>query len=140
MRRTKNFLFAIVALSFVFEVACTDHPARAADLPDYMKVIVGDAPPASATDVANQNVLALDLAMFGLYDDAQAKFQKNFLAEHPIVLAPVQQSRRQAHPDSSRQAAIGRTAGTDSLSNLQIRGTLESCGFRAGWLSLGHCF
>jgi hypothetical protein len=86
MHRTKNFLFAIVALSFVFEFACIDHPVRAADLPDYMKVIVGDAPPASATDVANQNVLALDLAMFGLYDDAQAKFQKNFLAEHPIVL------------------------------------------------------
>src|SRR5271156_3021060 len=87
MHRTKNFLFAIVALSFVFEFACIDHPARAADLPDYMKVIVGDAPPASATDVANQNVLALDLAMFGLYDDAQAKFQKNFLSEHPIILA-----------------------------------------------------
>ena len=87
MHRTKNFLFAIVALSFVFEFACIDHPVRAADLPDYMKVIVGDAPPASATDVANQNVLALDLAMFGLCDDAQAKFQKNFLSEHPVILA-----------------------------------------------------
>ena len=85
--RTNHFLFAIVALSFAFEVACADHPAWAADLPDYMKVIVGDAPPASATAVANQNVLALDLAMFGLYDDAQAKFQKNFLSEHPVVLA-----------------------------------------------------
>ena len=25
--------------------------------------------------------------MFGLYDDAQAKFQKNFLSEHPVILA-----------------------------------------------------
>ena len=83
----KYFLFAIVALSLAFEVACTDHSARAADLPDYMKVIVGENPPASAIDVANQNVLALDLAMFGLYDDAQAKFQKNFLSEHPVILA-----------------------------------------------------
>ena len=48
MRRTKYSLFAIVALALAFEVACTNHPARAADLPDYMKVIVGDAPPASA--------------------------------------------------------------------------------------------
>ena len=87
MHRTNHFLFAIVALSFAFEIACADHSARAADLPDYMKVIVGEAPPASAADVANQNVLALDLAMFGLYDDAQAKFQKNFLSEHPVVLA-----------------------------------------------------
>ena len=32
-------------------------------------------------------MLNLDLAMFGIYDDAQAKFQKNFLAQHPVIMA-----------------------------------------------------
>jgi len=57
------------------------------DLPDYMDVIVGNATPDAKSQVATQNVLALDLAMFGLYDDAQAKFQKNFLAQHPVIMA-----------------------------------------------------
>src|SRR5258706_4996754 len=62
---------------------------RAADpsLPDYMGVIVGNSAAATKEHVAEQNVLALDLAMFGLYDDAQVKFQKNFLAEHPVIMA-----------------------------------------------------
>jgi hypothetical protein len=41
----------------------------------------------SKSQVAEQNVLALDSAMFGLYDDAQMKFQKNFLAQHPVIMA-----------------------------------------------------
>ena len=57
------------------------------DLPDYMNVIVGNAASMAKAQVAEQNVLALDLAMFGLYDDAQAKFQKNFLAQHPVIMA-----------------------------------------------------
>ena len=65
MRRTNHFLFAIVVLSFAFEIAWADHSGRAADLPDYMKVIVSDAPPASATDVANQNVLAVEKQCLG---------------------------------------------------------------------------
>ena len=56
-------------------------------LPDYMNVIVGNGGLSPKSQVAEQNVLALDLAMFGLYDDAQMKFQKNFLAEHPVIMA-----------------------------------------------------
>ncbi len=60
---------------------------HADDLPDYMDVIVGMGAAPSPAQVAEQNVLDLDLAMFGIYDTAQAKFQKNFLAQHPVIMA-----------------------------------------------------
>src|SRR5260370_39968364 len=60
---------------------------NADDLPDYMDVIVGMGTAPSPAQVAEQNVLDLDLAMFGIYDTAQAKFQKNFLAQHPVIMA-----------------------------------------------------
>jgi hypothetical protein len=61
--------------------------ASSQTLPNYMDVIVGNGVSSSKTQVAEQNVLALDIAMFGLYDDAQMKFQKNFLAQHPVIMA-----------------------------------------------------
>jgi hypothetical protein len=60
---------------------------RAEKLPDYMDVIVGNGAPMSKTEAAAQNLLALDLAMFPIYNSAQAEFQKNFLAQHPIIMA-----------------------------------------------------
>ena len=61
--------------------------AASQTLPNYMDVIVGNGVSSSKSQVAEQNVLALDIAMFGLYDDAQTKFQKNFLAQHPVIMA-----------------------------------------------------
>jgi hypothetical protein len=61
--------------------------ASSQTLPNYMDVIVGNGVSSSKSQVAEQNVLALDSAMFGLYDDAQMKFQKNFLAQHPVIMA-----------------------------------------------------
>jgi hypothetical protein len=89
MRKTKCRFSVLLTLSAVLVLAI-DTRANAqsgGDLPDYMEVIVGKGAPATKTQVAEQNVLALDIAMFGLYDDAQAKFQKNFLAEHPVIMA-----------------------------------------------------
>src|ERR1700729_656095 len=51
-----------------------------------MAVIVGH-PAASKQDIAQQNVLALDLAMFGYYDEALGIFKKNILAQHPVIMA-----------------------------------------------------
>ena len=61
--------------------------ASQAGIPDYMAVFVGDEKPQTAKQVATNNVLALDLAMFGIYDDALADTQKNFMAQHPIIMA-----------------------------------------------------
>ncbi len=85
MRKFRFVLFGTLALSILSGVVSSRASAQA--LPDYMDVIVGNGAPATKSQVAEQNVLALDLAMFGLYDDAQAKFQKNFLAEHPVIMA-----------------------------------------------------
>src|SRR5260370_7816158 len=60
---------------------------HADDLPDYMDVIVGMATAPSPAQVADQNVLDLDLARFGIYVTAQPKFQKTFLAPHPVLVA-----------------------------------------------------
>jgi hypothetical protein len=60
---------------------------RADNLPDYMDVIVGNAATPSPAQVAEQNVLDLDLAMFAIYDTAQARFQKSFIAQHPVIMA-----------------------------------------------------
>src|SRR5271155_633563 len=59
--------------------------AHADDLPDYMRPISGH-PTSSPADVATQNVLALNTAMFDLYGDAAKIFQKNILAQHPVIL------------------------------------------------------
>ena len=54
------------------------------NLPSYMDVIVGEQPALSSEQVGDQNLLALDLAMFGIYDDALAKFQANFTMKRPM--------------------------------------------------------
>jgi hypothetical protein len=91
MRKSKFRFPAAFALSLIVNLAIVIHAnaqsASDQSLPDYMNVIVGNGAPATKSQVAEQNVLALDIAMFGLYDDAQAKFQKNFLAQHPVIMA-----------------------------------------------------
>jgi len=88
MRKTKFRFSVLLALSIVlnFAIDTRANAQSGGDLPDYMQVIVGKGEPATKSQVAEQNVLALDIAMFGLYDEAQAKFQKNFLAEHPVIM------------------------------------------------------
>jgi len=66
--------------------ALTFPATRAAELPDYMKIIVGGAAP-STSEAAKQNVLALNTAMFGLYDASGRLFRRNILAQHPVILA-----------------------------------------------------
>jgi len=88
MRKFRFPIRVLLACSLVVNLAIAGRASAQSggDLPDYMDVIVGKGAPASKSQVAEQNVLALDIAMFGLYDDAQAKFQKNFLAEHPVLM------------------------------------------------------
>src|ERR1700730_15806753 len=57
----------------------------AADTPPYMQAISGPVT-SSAAETATKNVLALNTAMFGLYDAAGRVSQKNILAQHPVIL------------------------------------------------------
>jgi hypothetical protein len=59
--------------------------AHAAELPAYMEPISGTVT-TSPTEVANSDILALDTAMFQLYDDAGKIFQRNILAKYPVIL------------------------------------------------------
>jgi hypothetical protein len=79
-------LALLLGLSFANVGTSGAQPATS-PLPNYMDVIVGNGSTSTKSQVAEQNVLALDVAMFGLYDDAQMKFQKNFLTQHPVIMA-----------------------------------------------------
>ena len=61
--------------------------ARADDLPPELRVIVTPDLPADPTQTADNNLLALNSAMFDLYGASGAIFQANFLAKHPVILA-----------------------------------------------------
>lgn len=91
MLKMRLSFVCVLALSLIFTLAgigsCFAASASNLGLPDYMNVIAGDGTEASKAAVADQNVLDLDIAMFGLYDEALAKFQKNLLAQHPVILA-----------------------------------------------------
>jgi hypothetical protein len=73
---------ALVALPVLF----TCHIARAADLPPYLRELVGTSAP-SPSAIATQNVLQLNTTMFDLYGNAAAIFKTNILANHPVILA-----------------------------------------------------
>ena len=72
----QQFAFAALALSAV--------PA-AAQPASFMAPIAG-TPTTTPMEVANQNVLALNTAMFDLYGTAGQVFQHNILAQHPVIL------------------------------------------------------
>jgi hypothetical protein len=57
----------------------------AEDLPPYMAPISGRTA-ASPAETATKNVLALNAAMFELYDNAHQIFERNILSKHPVIL------------------------------------------------------
>jgi hypothetical protein len=59
-------------------------PAQGADVPAYLKSIVSSQA-ASAAEVGTKNILQLNTSMFELYDDSSKIFQRNFLAQHPVI-------------------------------------------------------
>jgi hypothetical protein len=83
--RSFRLRFACAALSVAALTGAAPWLA-AAELPPYMDAIVAGASP-SPGDTAKQNVLALNTAMFGLYDDSANVFRKNLLSQHPVILA-----------------------------------------------------
>ncbi len=60
--------------------------ATAQTLPPYMAPIAGKTA-ATASDIATNDMLALNTGMFELYGNAGKIFQKNILSKHPVILA-----------------------------------------------------
>ena len=87
MKKPQYFaLMLALGLATAAAGRCFAESAAQLGLPDYMNIIVGDEESRPSAQTATQNLLSLDLAMFGIYDDALAKYQKNFEAQHPIVI------------------------------------------------------
>jgi hypothetical protein len=59
--------------------------AQGAEVPAYLKSIVGTEA-ASAAEVGTKNILQLNSSMFELYDNSSRIFQRNLLAQHPVIL------------------------------------------------------
>ena len=74
------------ALSALILAGAATRAARADGLPPHMNLIVGH-PATTKAEIAQQNVLALDLAMFGYYDAALAIYKRHMLEQHPVILA-----------------------------------------------------
>jgi len=56
-------------------------------VPDFMRPVVADEPPASARVVAEHAVLALNASMMELYEASLVKFMQNMRDQVPIILA-----------------------------------------------------
>ncbi|MBV9514969.1 MAG: hypothetical protein JO280_13160, partial [Mycobacteriaceae bacterium] len=56
-------------------------------IPDFMRPVVADEPPASARVVAEHAVLALNESMLQLYEVSLVKFKQNMRDQVPIILA-----------------------------------------------------
>jgi hypothetical protein len=85
MSRNNGWRQTAIVTSCLATVAIPLHLGHAADLPPYMAPIAGTIVTTPA-EIADQNVLALNAAMFDLYGTAGAIFQRNLLAQHPIIL------------------------------------------------------
>ncbi len=84
--RTHSLLQTLICGTLTFIVlASIGSPGRTQDLPSYMAPISGRTA-SSPAETATNNVLALNTAMFELYDNALRIFQKNILAKHPVIL------------------------------------------------------
>ncbi|MBI1318986.1 MAG: hypothetical protein GC168_08555 [Candidatus Hydrogenedens sp.] len=70
----------LIAIMAIF--TATGHTA---ELPAYMKPIAGTIT-TTPEAIANDNVLALNSAMFELYKTSRHVFQRNLLAQHPVIL------------------------------------------------------
>jgi hypothetical protein len=76
--------FACTTLTSVI-LAAPGTTAQSQDLPSYMAPISGRTASSSA-ETATKNILALNTAMFELYDNAAKIFQRNILDKHPVIL------------------------------------------------------
>src|ERR1700716_131990 len=84
--RTRSPLKTLVSAtltSIVLAGVCST--AKAQDLPSYMAPISGRTV-SSPAETSMKNVLALNTAMFELYDNAAKIFERNILSKHPVIL------------------------------------------------------
>src|SRR5277367_6539988 len=72
----------VILAALLLTAAGTGH---AAEIPPAMQPISGTAA-STPSETATRDVLALNSGMFELYGDAARIFQRNILAQHPVIL------------------------------------------------------
>src|SRR5499427_855672 len=84
--QTHSFLQALIYATLTsIALAGMGSTVEAQSLPSYMAPISGRTV-SSPAETATKNVLALNTAMFELYDNAAKIFEKNILSKHPVIL------------------------------------------------------
>ena len=74
-------LIAALTLSYLSSISYAD------EVPGYMEGFVGSGVAMTKAEADQENVLALDHAMMPIYEEALTTFQKNFLTQHPVIMA-----------------------------------------------------
>src|SRR5260370_27395214 len=77
------FVALITALTLSYQSSIS----YADEVPGYMEGFVGNGVEMTKAQADQENVLALDHAMMPIYEEAVTTFQKNFLTQHPVVMA-----------------------------------------------------
>jgi hypothetical protein len=85
MKQTSMLIGSVCALLASFAIVAPPSLAQDAGVPPYLKSIVR---PQAATpaEVGTKDILQLNATMFELYDDTSKIFQRNLLAQHPVIL------------------------------------------------------
>jgi hypothetical protein len=73
------------ALLTLLAIAWCGSQPHAAEVPPYLKPIIGTQT-TNPAEIATNDILQLNASMFELYDASGKIFQKNFLAQHPLIL------------------------------------------------------
>jgi hypothetical protein len=68
-------------------MATPDPAANRGPVPEFLRIVVADERPASAREVAEKAVLALNSSMMRLYDESLEGFKRNMRDRAPIILA-----------------------------------------------------
>ena len=85
MKQTSTLIGSACALLASLAIIGPASQVQGAEVPAYLKSIVGTQT-ASAAEVGTKNILQLNTTMFELYGDSSKIFQRNLLAQHPVVL------------------------------------------------------
>ena len=85
MKIISNSSGSACALVVSLAIGLCGAQAQAEDLPPSLKPILGTQT-ASPAEVGTKNILQLNASMFELYDASSKIFQRNFLAQHPVIL------------------------------------------------------
>jgi hypothetical protein len=85
VKQTVTLIGSACALLASLAIIGPASQVHGAEVPAYLKSIVGTET-ASAAEVATKNILQLNTSMFELYDGSSKIFQRNLLAQHPVIL------------------------------------------------------